>query len=99
MSVKTKSFRKDLQISSKKFGLAALSLQDVNVLPVAKHHNLPGILYRAKAATAHFVQEPLPSHQPVHISQVTAHDATFGHGAGGKQLSDPAIRGDDGGQV
>jgi hypothetical protein len=77
-----KSFRKDLQISSKKFGPGARSKQDANVVPIAENHDLPRILNSPVAAPLHLAQEPLASDQSFDICDTAADYAAFGDCAG-----------------
>jgi hypothetical protein len=61
-------------------------------LAIAEDHELIGIFGNAVAPSMHFPQESFAPDQPLHIVNIAAQDATFGGGAGGKQLEDPAIR-------
>jgi hypothetical protein len=98
MSTLTKSFRKLLQISSKKFGLFAASEQDADVVCIAENDNLPGVFNGAKAAARHFVQKSLSPDQAFNIRARAADNSPFGDGAGREQLDDPAVWRYDGGQ-
>ncbi|MES2845230.1 MAG: hypothetical protein V4747_09405 [Pseudomonadota bacterium] len=65
----------------------------------AEDHELPGVFHGMIAASLHLEQKPLSAHQPFHNRNLAAQDAPFGGGLRAEQLDDPAVRGNNIGQV
>jgi hypothetical protein len=90
---KRKSFRKDLQISSKKFDLAPVSDQDLYRFSVAEHDELACVLYRPEPASPDFPEEPIAADKAFHVADLPPNDSAFSRSLGRKHLHNPAIRG------